>query len=363
MKSLRKRGREIGIAFEGITGPLNAITDVRGVTVGQSTVITEKGSRTGVTAIFPKGGDALSGVSAGVFAFNGTGELTGAHQIKEFGGFFGPILLTGTTSVGTVSTAYLKWVAEKIRDDEIRFSRILPVVGETWDGNLNEAWDFHLTNEHVYAALNGAADGPVPEGNVGGGTGMIAYGLKGGTGTSSRQFTHDGETFTVGVLVQANHGLRSDLQITGVPVGRLLQGYEPILPEERTKVADGSILIVIGTDAPLLSSQLERVAKRATVGLARTGGFGGPLSGDIFIAFSTATDLDVGREEKVNQTSIPGDMLDGIFHAAAWATEEAIVNSMLAAETMTSANGLTIFGLPPVELNNILDNYRYRKTR
>ena len=353
-QKLIKRARELGVPFDGDAGPLNAITDVAGVEVGFSTLVNNKGARTGVTAIFPRGRPATSGVAAATFALNGTGELTGAHQIREFGGFFGPVLLTGTLSVGLVSDGYLKWVAKHISDDGLRFSRILPVVAETWDGNLNDSWGFHLTHEQVEEALDSASSGPLQEGNIGGGTGIVCHGFKGGTGTASRVFTHLNERYTVGVLVQANYGQRDDLTIAGVPVGKLIQGFAPELPPSNTQVVDGSIIVVVATDAPLEASQLERVAKRATIGLARVGGFGGSLSGDIFLAFSTANELKLEQQVLQSKLTLPNDQLDGLFHATAWATEEAIVNALVAAETMTGMHGLRIHGIPHEQLTQLM---------
>ncbi len=353
-KILIKRARELGVPFDGDPGLHNAITDVAGVEVGFSTLVNEKGARTGVTAIFPRGRLAASGVAAATFAFNGTGELTGAHHIREFGGFFGPVLLTGTLSVGLVSDAYLKWVAKNVSDENLRFSRILPVVAETWDGNLNDSWGFHLRPEHVENALDCASSGPMKEGNIGGGTGMVCHGFKGGTGTASRVFAHLSEHYNVGVLVQANYGQREDLMIAGVPVGRLIKGFMPELPESEAQVVDGSIIVVVATDAPLEAAQLERVAKRATIGLARVGGFGGSLSGDIFLAFSTANELKLEQPELQQKLTLPNDQLDNLFHATAWATEEAIVNALVAAETTTGMDGLRIHAIPHDQLSQLM---------
>jgi len=352
------RARDLNVTFDGQPGALNAITDVAGIEVGLSTLNNNVDARTGVTAIFPRGRHSETGVAAAVFAFNGTGELTGAHHIREFGGFFGPVLLTGTLSVGLVSDTYLRWVGKNICDEDVRFSRILPVVAETWDGNLNDSWGFHLKPEHVEAALDSARSGPVPEGNVGGGTGMVCHGFKGGTGTASRIFTHLNEKYTVGVLVQANYGQRDDLMVAGVPVGRLIQGFAPELPEKTGQVVDGSIIVVVATDAPLQPSQLERVAKRATVGLARVGGFGGSLSGDIFLAFSTANALKLGESELQPKLSLPNDQLDDLFHATAWATEEAIVNALVAADTTQGMHGLRIHGIPHDQLKQLMQANR-----
>jgi len=357
------RARELGVPFEGEPASRNAITDVAGVEVGFSTLVNNKGARTGVTAIFPRGRLAASGVAAATFAFNGTGELTGAHHIGEFGGFFGPILLTGTLSVGMVSDTYLKWVAKHISDEDMRFSRILPVVAETWDGNLNDSWGFHLKPEHVEDALDHATTGVLQEGNIGGGTGMVCHGFKGGTGTASRVFTHLNERYTVGVLVQANYGQREDLTIAGVPVGRLIEGFTPELPESNAQVVDGSIIVVIATDAPLEAAQLKRVAKRATIGLARVGGYGGSLSGDIFLAFSTANELKLEQPDLQQKLTLPNDQLDNLFHATAWATEEAIVNALVAADTTTGLDGLRIHGIPHDQLSQLMRANTGMRTR
>lgn len=338
------RARDLGVPFDGEPGPLNAITDVAGLTVGQVSRLDDQGARCGVTAIFPLGAQAAGGVHAGLFAFNGTGELTGGHQIREIGAFFGPVLLTGSTSVGTVSEACLRWVGRRYQDEDQRFARMLPVVGETWDGNLNDSWGFHLRPEDVWQALDSAQGGPVAEGNVGGGTAMVCHAFKGGTGTSSRLATVGERTYRVGVLVQANHGRREDLLIGGLPAGRLIQGFAPEPPG--TTPVDGSILAIIATDAPLDSAQLERLARRATVGLARTGGFGGALSGDIFLAFSTAQEVLLNGPQPLPSIRLPGENLDPLFLATAWATEEAIVNALVAARTMDSVDGLRIHALP-----------------
>jgi L-aminopeptidase/D-esterase-like protein len=358
------RARDLGIPFDGEPGAQNAITDVAGLTVGHCTVTHGDAVRTGVTALFPLGREARDGVPAAVFAFNGTGEMTGAHQISEYGGFFGPVLLTGTLGVGTTSQAYLRWVARQTTDDDLRFTRILPVVAETWDGNLHDAWGFALQPEHVWQALDAARSGPVAEGNVGGGNGMICHGFKGGVGTASRRFEQCGHQHTVGVLVQANHGLRDDLLLAGLPAGRWIQGGTPDLPADRAAapvaLADGSIIVVVATDVPLHASQLARVAKRATVGVARTGGFGGTLSGEIFLAFSTAPAgrVTVGEEMAKDQqapgATHPGDVLDALFHATAWAVEEAIVNALVAADTVTGLHGLRIHRLPHAPVRSLM---------
>lgn len=351
------RARDLDVPCDGQPGALNAITDVAGVTVGHCTLNEGGAVRTGVTALFPLGSEANDGVPAAVFAFNGTGEMTGAHQIAEYGGFFGPVLLTGTLGVGTASQAGLSWVARRTADEDQRFTRILPVVAETWDGNLHDAWGFALRPEHVWQALDAARSGPVREGNVGGGTGMICHGFKGGIGTSSRCFEQCGSLHTVGVLVQANQGLRDDLLVAGLPAGRWIQGFTPELPDGSAALGDGSIIVVIATDVPLNPSQLARVARRATVGVARTGGFGGALSGEIFLAFSTAPDagrITVGGGRAQPLAMHPGDTLDPLFHATAWAVEEAILNALVAAETMTGLRGLRIYGLPHAPLLSLM---------
>lgn len=353
----KPRARDLGVPFDGQPGVLNAITDVPGITVGHCTLNRGDAVRTGVTALFPLGRDATDGVPAAVFAFNGTGELTGAHQIAEYGGFFGPVLLTGTLGVGMASQAGLQWLARQTQDEDLRFTRILPVVAETWDGNLHDAWGFALQPEHVWHALESACTGPVAEGSVGGGTGMICHGFKGGIGTASRRFEQCGTTHTVGVLVQANQGLRDDLLVAGLPAGRWIQGATPELPTEQTALGDGSIIVVIATDAPLHAAQLARVARRATVGVARVGGFGGTLSGEIFLAFSTAPDagrITVGSANVTAAATHPGDALDPLFHATAWAVEEAILNALVAADTMAGLHGLRIHRLPHAPLQALM---------
>ena len=353
--NLKPRARDLGVAFDGTTGPLNAITDVSGVLVGHCTLNEGEDVHTGVTAVFPLGPHTHQGVSAAVHAFNGTGELTGAHQIAEYGGFFGPVLLTGTLGVGVASQTALQFAARQTSDAELRFIRVLPVVAETWDGNLHDAWSFALRHEHVWQALDGAIGGLVAEGNVGGGTGMICHGFKGGIGTASRVFEQCGQRHTVGVLVQANHGLRDDLLIAGLPAGRWIRGYEPELPGPTSQLADGSIIAIIATDVPLHPSQLARVARRATVGVARVGGFGGTRSGELFLAFTTEQPLALGDTVPApSPTTHPGDALDPLFHATAWAVEEAILNALVAAETMRGFNGLRIHAIPHAPLQELM---------
>jgi L-aminopeptidase/D-esterase-like protein len=353
------RARDLGVPFEGTPGARNAITDVAGVAVGHATIIRGEGRlvrgqgpvRTGVTAVFPRGKDS-SGVFAGWFSQNGNGEMTGAAWIAESGQLDGPVLITNTTSVGTVRDAYIAWQIERSRDAGLAW--LLPVVAETYDGYLNDIHGFHVKPEHVRAALDGAAAGPVPEGNVGGGTGMICFGFKGGIGNASRK----AGAYTVGVLVQCNCGRRPQLTIAGVPVGREIGGSgpyasnQPGLNEER-----GSIIIVVATDAPLLPHQLERLTRRATMGLARVGATSGNGSGDIFLAFSTAN-ADAARGKGVARVAmLANEDMNPLFDATVQATEEAIVNSMVAAETMTGADGHTVERLPHAKLREALKKY------
>ena len=349
------RARDIGIPFTGETGPLNAITDVPGVTVGHVT-LAEGEARTGATAIFPRGSDAIEGVAAATFTFNGTGEMTGTHLIDEYGAFFGPVVLTGTLGVGTARDAVSIWTASRFSDPIVRYSRLLPVVAETFDGFLNDVWSLPLQTENVIEALETASAGPVKEGSVGGGTGMICYQFKCGIGTASRIVRVDEETaFTVGVLVQANHGRRDQLTIAGVQVGQQIPDLKPhreaVLPED---ARDGSIIIVIATDSPLLPGQLSRLAKRATIGLARTGGQGDTGSGDIFLAFTTANPFILGGGTPINYTSIPNEQLDPLFDAVIQATEEAILNAMVAADDMSGHEGSKVHAMPHDRMQTIL---------
>jgi D-aminopeptidase len=343
-----QRARELGVPFHGTPGRYNAITDIPGVEVGESTVLASSarpGARSGVTAIFPLGRHASAGVMAGEFTYNGTGEMTGSHLIRDFGAFFGPVMLTGTTAVGTVSEAVLRWTMATFSDPLQRYSRILPVVAETYDGDLNDAWAFPLNAQDVISAIDTARGGPVPEGNVGGGTGMIAHDFKGGTGTSSRLVTMGSSAFVVGVLVQANYGRRDMLTVAGVPVGEEISDLMPARTPE-TQRKEGSIIIVVATNAPLTPTQLTRMAKRATAGLARVGGIGGATSGDLFLAFSTANRVSIGSVEIQHFDTVPADAMSPLFLGVADATEEAIVNALVAAKTLTGFDGLTVFALP-----------------
>ncbi len=341
------RARDLGIPFSGEAGPLNAITDVPGIEVGQTTVIGGD-TRTGVTAIHPLGKSSEAGVSAGYFAFNGTGELTGSQFIDEIGTIFGPILLTGTLGVGTARDGVLAWTDKHFKDEYTRASRIIPVIGETYDGGLSDVWKLPLSRQNVIDALEGATTGPVTEGAVGGGTGMVCYYFKCGIGTASRVITLGPDKFTLGVLVQANHGRREQLTLAGVPVGK---NIPDLMPRRASKVqamreGDGSLIVVIATDAPLLPDQLQRLARRATIGMARTGATGTTSSGDIFIAFSTATPVTIGVPEFKSYKSVPSEFLDSLLEAAAFATEESIANALVAGKDMEGRGGSFVHGLP-----------------
>ncbi len=362
------RARDLGVPFDGIPGALNAITDVAGVTVGHSTIISGAGPlkvgagpvRTGVTAVLPRGRDSLAKPSfAGWYSQNGNGEMTGTTWIEESGFLEGPIMITNTHSVGVVRDAVIQWRIKSGPPDASGFWWSLPVVAETYDGVLNDINGFHVKPEHAFAALDGASGGPVREGNVGGGTGMICYGFKGGIGTSSRVVTVGSDRYTVGVLVQSNFGRRPQLLVAGVPVGTEI----PPTPTQAALAGDptrgdlGSIIIVVATDAPLLPHQLKRLARRATLGMARTGGLSGNGSGDIFLAFSTANPDAFKARGLASLAMVSNEEISPIFDATAWATEEAIVNALVAAETMTGVNDRRVERLPHEGLRAALKKY------
>jgi D-aminopeptidase len=356
---LRPRARDLGLPFDGTPGSYNAITDVAGVEVGLTTLISGTGAlsvgkgpvRTGVTAIFPRGKETSNQVFGAWFTLNGNGEMTGTTWLEESGLLEGPVMITNTHSVGVVHDAVIAWQMARMGN---RFpSWSLPVVAETWDGGLNDINGFHIKPEHVFQALDGAKTGPVAEGNVGGGTGMIVHEFKGGTGTSSRRVEIRRSTYTVGVIVQANYGSRSELTIAGVPVGREIRDLMP-------KVGGGdggSIIVVIATDAPLLPHQLKRIAERATLGIGKTGGTGSNGSGDIFIAFSTANPGAPGGSSLANLEMLPNGWINPLFTATIQATEEAIINALIAAETMEGINGNTVFAIPHDRLRTVLKKY------
>jgi L-aminopeptidase/D-esterase-like protein len=332
------RARALGIPFDGTPGRLNAITDVEGVTVGYSTLIEGEGEhavRTGVTAVLPRGKASNDKpVFAGVFSLNGNGEMTGTHWIEESGFLEGPALITNTHSVGVVRDAAIQWRVQNGAADASGYWWSLPVVAETYDGHLNDINGFHVKPEHVFAALNGAKGGAIAEGNVGGGTGMICHEFKCGTGTSSRVVKINGREYRLGVLVQANYGIRGELRIAGVPVGKVLQN--DLLWSEPKDT--GSIIIVIATDAPLLPHQLKRLARRAPLGLGRNGSYSGNGSGDIFISFSTANE-SANQLTMASLSGLGNEQLDPLFLATAQAVEESIINAMIAAEPMTGYRG------------------------
>ena len=353
--------RALGVPFDGTPGPLDAITDVKGVEVGDTTLIRGEGKlvvgqgpvRTGVTMIFPRGRGDAEPVYAGWFSQNGNGEMTGTTWVEESGFLEGPIGITNTHSVGLVRDSIIAWSLKSGRLALQPWS--LPVVAETWDGYLNDINGFHVQQSDVFSALSGAQAGPVPEGNVGGGTGMVCYGFKGGDGTASRVLSAEAGGYTVGILVQCNCGRRPQLTIAGVPIGKLIPAAPSnamVIPEVRGDV--GSIIIVVATDAPLLPTQLKRLARRATMGLARTGSSSGNSSGDIFIAFSTA---NRGAEKEPGPNSVltvSNERISPLFQATVEATEEAIVNAMVGARTMTGVDGHTIEALPHDKLTEFM---------
>ncbi len=350
----KPRARDLGVPFDGQPGPLNAITDVAGVEVGQTTLIRGEGKlitgegpvRTGVTVILPRGKANHAPVFAGTFALNGNGEMTGTAWLDEAGILDGPIATTNTHSVGTVRDAIIQWQVQHATRGEALWS--LPVVAETWDGWLNDLNGFHVKPEHVAAAIDGAKGGPVDEGGVGGGTGMICHEFKGGIGTASR-VTKAG--YTVGVLVQANYGLRDQLRIAGVPVGREI-------PEGKIRGEEaGSILVIIATDAPVLPNQLKRLARRPPLALGRMGSVSGDGSGDLFLAFSTGNTVPGQPGKPGAVRMLASDDLSPLFEAVVQATEEAIVNALVAGETMKGRDDHVVLGLPHDRLRELLKKY------
>jgi len=370
------RARDLGIPFEGTPGPLNAITDVPGVEVGQKTLISGEGPlvvgkgpvRSGVTTIFPRGHTNLKSVYGGYFNLNGNGEMTGLAYLQDFGVVSGPIGITSTNAIGHVYAGIQEWAVEHTGE------AVWPVVAETWDGWQSDINGFHVRPETAKAALDAARGGAVDEGNVGGGTGMHCFSFKGGIGTASRAVAAGGKRYTVGVLVQCNTGDRKVLRIAGVLVGqafgnRWLPCYDPkqSKPEQTPKCGNGgkalpdqgSIIIVVATDAPLMPLQLSRVAKRAALGLARLGSYSGTSSGDIILAFSTVPDAVNGPDQTAPSpiTPIADTEVNAVFEATVQATEEAIVNALVAAHTATGADGYTMYGIPHDELRAILKRY------
>jgi L-aminopeptidase/D-esterase-like protein len=360
------RARALGIPFSGTPGPLNAITDVAGIEVGHRTLISGDGKlvvgkgpvRTGVTAIFPRGKASTDMVFAASSSLNGAGEMTGTAWVAESGELYGPVLLTNTHSVGIVRDTAIKWTFERLKpgkDLEDAFS--LPVVAETWDGRLNDIFGFHVQPSDVYAALDGAAGGPVAEGSVGGGTGMVCHGFKGGIGTASRVVRTAVGEFRVGALVQCNYGLRPQLRIAGIPVGAELEARAGAAVQPPT-AEYGSIIVIIATDAPLLPHQLERLARRVPLALGRMGSVSGDASGDIFLAFSTANPGAEPPAAIASVRSFPRAEITWLFEATVDATEEAIVNALVAGRTMTGVNGEIVEGLPHDRVLEILRKHQ-----
>ena len=363
----KPRARTLGIPFDGTPGPLNAITDVAGVEVGYTTLISGDGPlvvgkgpvRTGVTAILPRGHTSLDdAVYAGYFSLNGNGELTGTAWIEESGFLEGPVILTNTHSVGVARDAVIAWYLAHGKPDteglswRWKIGGALPVVGETWDGWLNDVNGFHVKPEHVFHALDSAKSGPIAEGSVGGGTGMVCYEFKGGTGTASRVIDKKNGGYTVGVLIQANFGLRPQLTIAGIPVGREI-------PENEFLSHDaGSALVVVATDAPLLPNQLKRLARRVSLGLARTGHISGDSSGDLFIAFSTANPGAEYPKTAVNSVqTLSNEKLDPLFEATVEAVEEAVINALVANQSMTGRDNHKVEALPHDRVRELLKKH------
>ncbi|CAN5211495.1 P1 family peptidase [soil metagenome] len=359
---IKPRARDLGIPFDGTPGKLNAITDVSGVEVGYKTLISGDGKlvpgkgpvRTGVTAIFPRGKNSMDRVFAAWFTLNGNGEMTGTTWVDESGCLGSPVMITNTHSVGIVRDAVIEWYTKKVKTPGYSGDISLPVVAETWDGFLNDINGFHVKKEHVFEAMESASGGIIKEGNVGGGTGMVCHGFKGGTGTSSRKLDIKDGGYTIGVLVQANYGRRSLLSIAGAPVGKEITD---LLPFSKPDADQGSIIVVLATDAPLLPHQLERLVKRVSLGLGVVGGRGGNSSGDIFIAFSTANP-EIKKETGIAHLEmLPNELISPLFEAAASATEEAIVNTLVAAETMEGVNGNKVYAIPHDRLIEALKKY------
>ena len=338
----KPRARDLGIPFDGLTGQFNAVTDVKGVEVGYTTLISGEGKkavRTGVTAILPQGKSFNGRLFAAWHALNGNGEMTGTTWIEESGGLGSPVMITNTHSVGIVRDAVIEWGSKKFTGSGYSGDFSLPIVAETYDGFLSDINGFHVRKEHVFQALDAAKSGALAEGNVGGGTGMIAHGFKGGTGTSSRILDQSLGGYTVGVLVQANYGTRQFFTVAGIPLGREITDLR--MTQGKADEGQGSIIVVVATDAPLLPHQLKRLVKRVSLGIGNVGGRGENSSGDIFIAFSTANAQEISKNEGLsNLTMLPNDRINPLFWATVLATEEAILNALVGAETMKGYNGI-----------------------
>jgi len=362
----KPRARDLGFHFDGSPGPLNAITDVSGVQVGHTTLIEGKGKlvqgkgpiRTGVTAILPRGDRSLDDPCfAGWSSLNGNGEMTGTTWVEESGFAEGPIMITNTHSVGIVRDAVISWRTSQGSADASGYWWSLPIVAETWDGLLNDINGFHVKEKHAHEAIRNAKGGPVEEGCVGGGTGMVCHSFKGGIGTASRVVTIKNQDYTLGVLVQANYGDRKNLTIAGVPVGKEITDLMPRDSYEKNHEGDGSIIVVIATDAPLLAHQMKRLARRVPMGVGKVGGYGHDGSGDIFIAFSTANSNVAFSDGTVNVEMLPNWMISPLFEATVQAVEEAIVNTLVAAETMEGINNNKVWALPHGRLIQIMKKY------
>jgi L-aminopeptidase/D-esterase-like protein len=355
----KPRARDLGIPFDGTPGTLNAITDVAGVEVGFTTLISGNGKlqvgsgpvRTGVTAVLPRGKKSQDAVFAGWYSLNGNGEMTGTTWVEESGFLEGPVMITNTHSVGVVRDAVIQWKIKQGVPDASGYWWSLPVVAETYDGFLNDVNGFHVKPEHVLHALDSAAGGPVTEGNVGGGTGMVCNGFKGGTGTASRKLPEKQGGYTVGVLVQCNYGTQGELRIAGIPVGREL-------PPGIQRDSDvGSIIVVVATDAPLAAHQLKRLARRVPLGLGRMGSYSGDGSGDIFIAFSTANPGVWNAKSKSPVQMLPNEQMNPLFLATVQSVEEAVVNAMIGAETMVGVDNHKVIAIPHDQLREVLKKY------
>ena len=368
----KPRARDLGVQFEGVPGKFNAITDVKGVEVGHSTIISGSGKniigkgpvRTGVTAIFPRG-KKFNPVYANWYSLNGNGEMTGTTWITESGFLETPIMITNTNSVGVVRDAVLKWFVDTNWYGNDDWWYTYPVVGETYDGFLNDIYGFHVQEQHVYEAINNASPGPVTEGNVGGGTGMLTLGFKGGIGTASRRVKINNKTYTIGALVQSNFGSKRNLTISGVPVGKELKDTLNVVfnapPSNKRQEGDGSIIVIVATDAPLLPHQLKRITHRIPIGIGVVGGRGSNGSGDIFLAFSTANPRVFDRKNERSIKSFPNDKITPLFEATVQTVEESIINAMIAAETMEGINNNKAYALPHDTLIEVLKKYNRLK--
>ena len=368
----KPRARDLGVQFEGVPGKFNAITDVKGVEVGHSTIISGSGKniigkgpvRTGVTAIFPRG-KKFNPVYANWYSLNGNGEMTGTTWITESGFLETPIMITNTNSVGVVRDAVLKWFVDTNWYGNDDWWYTYPVVGETYDGFLNDIYGFHVQEQHVYEAINNASPGPVTEGNVGGGTGMLTLGFKGGIGTASRRVKINNKTYTIGALVQSNFGSKRNLTISGVPVGKELKDTLNVVfnapPSNKRQEGDGSIIVIVATDAPLLPHQLKRITHRIPIGIGVVGGRGSNGSGDIFLAFSTANSRAFDRKNERSIKSFPNDKITPLFEATVQTVEESIINAMIAAETMEGINNNKAYALPHDTLIEVLKKYNRLK--